>query len=149
MVLGGIWHGAAWSYGFWGLCHGILLGMERLWNDLFTKKKINPFICVIKVIAVFILVSVLWLLFKLPFNEVLEYFKTIRLNTNYPINTDGIVWILIYSLPVIIYHVIYLLKKYDSFSAWLNRYNYIGYGFLMAMIALNSGPKGTFIYFQF
>ncbi|RZA01594.1 MAG: MBOAT family protein [Sphingobacteriaceae bacterium] len=149
MVLGGIWHGAAWSYAVWGLCHGILLGIERLWNDVFEKRKTNFFIYAFKVIVVFMLVSVLWLLFKLPFAEVLEYFKTVRLNTNYPINTDGIVLILIYSMPVIIYHAIYLFKKYESFSVWLNRYNYIGYGFLLAMIALNSGPKGSFIYFQF
>ena len=149
MVLGGIWHGAAWSYGVWGLCHGVLLGMERFYNDSFPPGKVKMFARAIKVFVVFIIVSVLWLLFKLPFVQVIEYFKTVRLNTNVAVNTDGIVMILIYSLPVIIYHVIYLLKQYAGFSAWLSRYSYIGYGFLMAMIALSSGPKGTFIYFQF
>jgi alginate O-acetyltransferase complex protein AlgI len=94
-------------------------------------------------------VSILWLLFKLPFEQVVEYFKTVRLNTNINVNTDGIMMILIYSLPVVIYHAIYLLKQYAGFLAWLGRYSYIGYGFLLAMIALNSGPGGTFIYFQF
>jgi alginate O-acetyltransferase complex protein AlgI len=149
MVLGGIWHGAAWSYGIWGLCHGILLGVERFYNDMFPPAKVLLFARVIKVSVVFMIVSVLWLLFKLPFDEVLEYFKTVGLNTNIAINTDSIVMIVIYSLPVIIYHAIYLLKRYTGFSAWFSRYSYIGYGFLMAMIALNSGPKGTFIYFQF
>lgn len=149
MVLGGIWHGAAWSYGVWGLCHGILLGMERFYNDSFPPGKVKLFGRVVKIFVVFIIVSVLWLLFKLPFVEVIAYFKTISLNTNIAVNTDGIVMILIYSLPVIIYHVIYLLKQYAGFAAWLSRYSYIGYGFLIAMIALNSGPKGTFIYFQF
>ena len=81
--------------------------------------------------------------------QVIEYFKTVGLNTNVSVNTDGIGMILIYSLPVIIYHAVYLLKQNAGFNNWLSRYSYIAYGFLMAMIALNSGPKGTFIYFQF
>lgn len=149
MVLGGIWHGAAWSYAVWGLCHGIILGLERFYNNCFPPGKVKLFIVAIKVFVVFVIVSVLWLLFKLPFEQVVEYFKTVHLNTNVGVNTDGIVMILIYSLPVIIYHAIYLLKQYEAFASWISRYNYIGYGFLMAMIALNSGPKGTFIYFQF
>jgi hypothetical protein len=30
MVLGGIWHGAAWSFGILGLIHGTTLAAERL-----------------------------------------------------------------------------------------------------------------------
>ena len=30
MLLGGLWHGAAWSYMIWGGAHGILLAFERL-----------------------------------------------------------------------------------------------------------------------
>ena len=30
MVLGGLWHGAAWTFVIWGAMHGILLSLERL-----------------------------------------------------------------------------------------------------------------------
>ena len=30
MVLGGLWHGAAWNFVIWGALHGALLGLERL-----------------------------------------------------------------------------------------------------------------------
>jgi alginate O-acetyltransferase complex protein AlgI len=30
MVLGGLWHGAAWNFVIWGALHGALLGFERL-----------------------------------------------------------------------------------------------------------------------
>lgn len=30
MLLGGIWHGAAWTFVFWGAFHGAMLGLERL-----------------------------------------------------------------------------------------------------------------------
>ena len=30
MLLGGLWHGAAWNFAIWGALHGALLGIERL-----------------------------------------------------------------------------------------------------------------------
>ncbi len=32
MVLGGLWHGAAWTFLVWGLLHGAALAAERLWS---------------------------------------------------------------------------------------------------------------------
>jgi alginate O-acetyltransferase complex protein AlgI len=31
MLLGGLWHGAAWTFVFWGFYHGLLLVLHRLW----------------------------------------------------------------------------------------------------------------------
>jgi len=33
MVLGGLWHGAAWTFVLWGLFHGVLLIGHRWWRD--------------------------------------------------------------------------------------------------------------------
>jgi D-alanyl-lipoteichoic acid acyltransferase DltB (MBOAT superfamily) len=33
-LLGGIWHGAGWTFIFWGLLHGLGLTTHRLWNKL-------------------------------------------------------------------------------------------------------------------
>lgn len=32
MVLSGLWHGAAWTFIFWGLFHGLLSAGHKLWN---------------------------------------------------------------------------------------------------------------------
>lgn len=32
-VLGGIWHGAGWTFVFWGFLHGIALVIQRAWNQ--------------------------------------------------------------------------------------------------------------------
>ena len=32
MLLGGLWHGAAWNYVLWGFYHGSLLCVHRIWN---------------------------------------------------------------------------------------------------------------------
>ncbi|MFO1501247.1 MAG: MBOAT family O-acyltransferase [Verrucomicrobiota bacterium] len=34
MVLGGLWHGAAWNFVLWGLWHGIGLAVHRWWTHL-------------------------------------------------------------------------------------------------------------------
>ncbi len=32
MVLGGLWHGASWTFVFWGFLHGLALGVTRAWE---------------------------------------------------------------------------------------------------------------------
>jgi alginate O-acetyltransferase complex protein AlgI len=32
MLLGGLWHGAAWNFVFWGALHGLWLGIDRWWG---------------------------------------------------------------------------------------------------------------------
>lgn len=36
MLLGGLWHGAGWTFILWGLMHGLYLAMHRLWSSRFT-----------------------------------------------------------------------------------------------------------------
>ncbi len=33
MLLGGLWHGAAWTFVLWGGLHGLYLAVHRLWRD--------------------------------------------------------------------------------------------------------------------
>ena len=33
MLIGGLWHGAAWNFVVWGGLHGLYLTLERLWRD--------------------------------------------------------------------------------------------------------------------
>ncbi len=33
-VLGGLWHGAGWTFIFWGVLHGVFLIIHRVWNNL-------------------------------------------------------------------------------------------------------------------
>jgi D-alanyl-lipoteichoic acid acyltransferase DltB (MBOAT superfamily) len=37
MALGGLWHGAAWNFVFWGLLHGVALAVHRLYAALKPK----------------------------------------------------------------------------------------------------------------
>ncbi|MFO0693135.1 MAG: MBOAT family O-acyltransferase [Polyangiales bacterium] len=34
MLLGGLWHGANWTFVLWGAAHGALLGLHKVWDEL-------------------------------------------------------------------------------------------------------------------
>lgn len=55
----GIWHGANWTFILWGLLHGTFSVIDRLF-DKYQKKVCDP----ARWICTFVLVNVLWLLFR-------------------------------------------------------------------------------------
>ena len=40
MILGGLWHGAAWTFVLWGVYQGVLLVMHRLADPLL--RRVDP-----------------------------------------------------------------------------------------------------------
>lgn len=38
MFLGGLWHGAAWTFAFWGLLHGVFLAINNIWRSLLGER---------------------------------------------------------------------------------------------------------------
>lgn len=68
MFIGGLWHGAGWTFIVWGSLHGILLGLN---NILILIRKLLPFqtpgeplVNQLKKLMTFILVSLLWVPFR-------------------------------------------------------------------------------------
>lgn len=167
MTLGGLWHGAAWSYAVWGMFHGFGLALERflgvankkaeeqvkqlpLWQQFILDS--------IRVIAVFWFVSLGWLLFKLPqFGEALQFMGALFNNIGKPPDLRFVAPILIFSLPVVIYHI----PHFPTFEHLTNRYldpsknkvakrlQNIALATMLFFILLNSGSSNEFIYFQF
>lgn len=155
MFLGGLWHGAAWSYAIWGTTHGVALAIERLFKDRI-KLPDNAIVGAFKMLGVFFVVTLAWLLFKLPnFHDVISYVQAVFTNWDGPVNRPRVYNVLIFSLPVVIYHFAYLSLHHSPLketNAWpvLQRWTApIAYGAMMFLIAVNSGVTGDFIYFQF
>ena len=42
MILGGLWHGAQWTFVIWGLYHGLLLICRSLWSKLISRLSLKP-----------------------------------------------------------------------------------------------------------
>ncbi len=65
MILGGLWHGAAWNFVLWGFYHGLLLCFHRISNSLKRFDLPNTFwMATAKGLVFFILTCYGWLLFR-------------------------------------------------------------------------------------
>jgi alginate O-acetyltransferase complex protein AlgI len=151
MVLGGLWHGAAWSYAVWGAAHGAALAIERfLFHGIKTETRPGAFITLAKGLVVFTFVSLAWLLFKLPdFNQAVEYLKTMMNNPSFMFDYKLCAYIVLYSSPVALYHCWYLWKTNTRAAALFQNTEYAFYGMMLFLILTSSGSSGSFIYFQF
>jgi alginate O-acetyltransferase complex protein AlgI len=63
MLLGGLWHGAAWNFIVWGAIHGALLGFERLRGK---RPLYGPLPQPLRVAITFGIVLVAWVFFRAP-----------------------------------------------------------------------------------
>lgn len=146
MVLGGLWHGAAWSYALWGTYHGVCLLAERYCRN-WVRPPNHTVISVLRALCVFWVIVMAALPFKLTnLNEVLAYVRTMATSTA-PVNMNVIAAVLTFSSAVIFYHLWYLLRQ--RWTAQFVRQEHLVFGAMLFLILLNSGSTQAFIYFQF
>lgn len=160
MFLGGLWHGAAWSYAIWGTTHGVFLALEKLvatklWR---TPERVGAipasgFWRAVRAVLVFQLVSVLWVLFLMPdFRQAARFFQ--HLVTQPWRGTPQTLFVVaVYGLPIVLWHVLALAREAGWWpaggcAAW-PRAAWLPYAVLLFFIVTNSGATGAFIYFQF
>jgi alginate O-acetyltransferase complex protein AlgI len=147
MVLGGLWHGSTWNYVLWGVYHGTLLILERPFRDRLEDMR-HPCFNLLKWVVVFTLVSFGWLFFKLTdFGHALSFMKALWTNMWIANDMEKIQWILVYCVPVGLYHLLHLIRSQSSAlniitDDWL-------YALMLFAIICCSGNNSTFIYFQF
>lgn len=148
MVLGGLWHGAAWSYAIWGAYHGLALVIERYLGQHIQLKK-TLLVSFLQGSLVFCLVSIGWLFFKLPdLSQAVLYLQRMVVAPFYSTDKDKILLIALYSAPVVLYHLAFVFKQSFTIHIRLALSTPL-YAMLLFMIILNSGSSGDFIYFQF
>ena len=58
-LVSGLWHGAAWTFVFWGAAYGVLMIIERIFEK--PLQKVHP---ALKWLVTFTLVNVLWIFFR-------------------------------------------------------------------------------------
>ena len=68
-VLSGIWHGAAWTFLFWGFAHGLLHILEKALRNRFPYKEPNSkwlsiSLDALRIAKTFVLVTLFWVMFR-------------------------------------------------------------------------------------
>ena len=157
MMLGGFWHGAAWSFLVWGTYHGFCLVVERILCGrrdncitIGSKRFCIVLSRYLSMLLVFVMVSFGWLLFKMSFTEMLHFVIAIYENFNRaPFFEMRFFPVLFYIIPAIIYHLLYLYRDKRWIQDKVLRFDYIIYGLMLFLLLTNSGSATQFVYFQF
>ena len=61
MLLGGLWHGANWTFVVWGAWHGVWLAAERYWEARFGKSRWPDWL---RVMRTLLLIMLGWVMFR-------------------------------------------------------------------------------------
>ena len=64
MLIGGLWHGAAWKFVFWGAMHGVGLAVHKACQPILKRIPDNFVTIFFSWLLTFIYVSLLWVFFR-------------------------------------------------------------------------------------
>lgn len=64
MLIGGLWHGAAWKFVFWGAMHGAGLALHKFCKPVLSRIPDNFLTVFISWVLTFVYVSLLWVFFR-------------------------------------------------------------------------------------
>jgi alginate O-acetyltransferase complex protein AlgI len=147
--LSGIWHGASWNFGVWGLMHGFILILEIL---IFNKIKIKQtnFIKGFKILFVFSYVLFSYVFFKFSDMEHIKYFfQAVYNNWGFSFTRLRLeTLIILFGSPIVLYHIYYFIN--NSFrQKYINPLKPYLYGLMIVAMIFDMGSSKEFIYFQF
>jgi len=161
MLLGGLWHGAGWTFVLWGFYQGAILVVHRFFQPLMRKvyqaqgsfpKAVSLWS---RIIIMFIFANFGWLIFRAQsMEQVKNMFYSLFFNfsfTNFQDVEKMLAQLLFYSIPLVIIQF-YQFQKNDLMILYRSKI-YIKSAVYVALILLFLvvGVQGgkTFIYFQF
>jgi D-alanyl-lipoteichoic acid acyltransferase DltB (MBOAT superfamily) len=154
MLLGGLWHGANWTFIAWGAWHGLLLIAYRLvGTERFEKPASHPAISVLQAVVMFHLVCIGWIFFRAE--SLSQAFGLIgALGHGFAV-TDFAIYagslLLFFAAPLFVYE--WFAYRRDEMLLALSRpawQRVALYGYCIAMVVVFPPlAQQVFIYFQF
>ena len=156
MLLGGLWHGAAWRFVIWGGLPGIYLLIERrlFGRILVDTKELRFFPRLVGTLVTFVLVSLTWIFFAAQSTEACKVtFRSLIGLTQNPysvMKTLQIYLVLTVVILMLIGHWYMRNRKIETVvSNAPNSVILVAIVFMILTIILTGGSDGAFIYFQF
>lgn len=177
MLLGGLWHGANWTFVVWGALHGIFLGLERLFRNrlarlprvpvttttgpFMTQASFFPAISPGRSVSrfglallTFLLVTITWVFFRAP-----DFGSAMRLLLSMfgaiPVQVKLLATIDLYKVLVVTVTLLscHWLMRDRSVVAVAEKTPWwilgLGWTAMLLVLVLTQKSTGSFIYFQF
>ena len=154
MALVGLWHGAAWTFVLWGVYHGILLCIQRLWRHLIAIRLHASFQIPLMLVAVMIgwvffraeTLSDIAVIFQSLLGITLEQFVQ-------SLTTDG----RLFAVAIVFFLLTLCIQVMEASEGWRERYRRVTavslrgalVGAICSAAIMFRGEPAPFIYFQF
>ena len=153
MVIGGLWHGANWTYILWGLFHGLILVIEKFFKGRL-KAANNRMRSATGFVITFVLINLGWVLFRSANFQV----AALWLKKVFLLNSE-ITWTLFhiatkhkdrFFLALVVGGLIAFFGKNTwQFELKPNLKNALILAFLFSICLMYMGDESPFLYFQF
>jgi alginate O-acetyltransferase complex protein AlgI len=154
MVLGGLWHGAAWTFVIWGAIHGGLLAIHRAMGGYVPRGHLDRlrFLDIPKILFTFLLVCLAWVFFRaIDLTTAVDYLTGMFSYRPGRVSMDDAVVVAISILFILIIDVSQrVTRDQEAVLRWAPPLRGIAYAMFILWIVLWSGGEAQpFIYFQF
>lgn len=153
MVLGGLWHGAAWTFVWWGVFHGALLAIHRAIRGERHDAPRAGFARMWRMIAMFHAVCLSWLLFRAESMGVVSRMLAGALSDPrwLPACTDWVIQMMVLAWPLALVELLQERTGDALAPVRLSLFPRVAlYGILLLMVVgLGNTGSRAFIYFQF
>jgi alginate O-acetyltransferase complex protein AlgI len=158
MLLGGLWHGANWTFVVWGAIHGGWLAIERFLRELFgggRSKEAKPSgagMLWVKRIALFQLVCLTWIFFRAPsLHDAWHFLKGITVWSWSPQYWIAFKFLAAFSLPLFLLDLVLEIRDEEyAFAKSAPSYRLAwGTAVLVLLTFFSANQANAFIYFQF
>jgi alginate O-acetyltransferase complex protein AlgI len=158
MLLGGLWHGAAWNFVLWGLYHGLLLVGYRVFSESrlaagASSQQSSLFGTIAATFVMFLFTLYGWLLFRAQSGQqILEMTAALVHFTSFSPVVTQLAKLIFFAWPVVLLDYIQFRARDDEpalmrFPLALQAAGYAGLFIMFVMFGQYEGA--SFIYFQF
>ncbi|MGY5146578.1 MAG: MBOAT family O-acyltransferase [Candidatus Nitrosopumilus sp. bin_7KS] len=161
MIVGGIWHGAAWNFVVWGLLHGIYLAASKFLGNKIPQFTLHPFFStrigkIISILSVQYFIFLAWIPFRVQNFDFMLYSmqkyvlidfateKTLELMSS---NKISVFLIVLFVITCIISYKKNIHQLASNLS--LRKWTLVMILFAVMILALYNGTPQDFIYFKF
>ena len=154
MLLGGLWHGANWTFVAWGGLHGLYLAVERVLRAKFAGYRPGPLMFVALGLLTYILINLTWVFFRAKtFGkawDVLRGMLGLNVTAKPILTTYFIVSVGFIVGSIVLVHWLMRGRTLESVVSRAPAFAISAVWALMAFaIVIAQGSGNAFIYFQF
>jgi len=154
MLLGGLWHGANWTFVAWGGLHGLYLAVERVLRARFSNYRPGPLAFVALGLLTYMLVNLTWVFFRAKTFakawDVLKGMLALNGSAKPILETYYIVSVFVIVAAIVLVHWFMRARTLESVVARTPAAAVsLVWALLAFAIVIAQGSGSAFIYFQF